>query len=387
MPKGTINLLIRYTKAADGKSVPQAEVYTKDEHRISLDSIDPDALFICRKLRQAGFEAYIVGGAVRDLLLGKKPKDFDISTNAHPKAIKKVLPFSRIIGKRFRLVHVYFPGDKIIEVATFRSNVAGDANVFGTLEDDAKRRDFSMNALYFDPKDQYVIDQVGGVKDIRKKRLSHVIPLDIIFDEDPVRMLRAVKYATASGFSIPGPIAAKIRAKASLMAGISPSRLTEEFYKILFSGKARLVLPALAKYGVLQYFVPNFHRYLKAGLFSPKPAKFLQFLDLLDEEVKKGEALDRSDLMRVLLFPLLANEGWQAKATTDNFETLVSWIKEFFKPIIPSNKEIDTALRDIYRLWAVRAPRKRPPRPPRGRSGGGGSHGNAPSRPHKPNAE
>lgn len=364
---------MRYTKSPDGKPIPQAEIYTKEEHGIPLDRIDPDALFITRKLRSAGFEAYIVGGAVRDLLLGRRPKDFDVATNAHPKAIKKVLPFSRIIGKRFRLVHVYFPGDKIIEVATFRSNVPGEANVFGTLEEDAKRRDFTLNALYYCPKDQYVIDQVGGVKDIRKKRLSNVIPLDIIFDEDPVRMLRAVKYATASGFTIPGGIAAQIRKKAPLMGQISPSRLTEEFYKILLSGRSKDIFQNLSKNALLEFIVPAFHRYLGSGFFSKARKSFGSILTLLDQEVKDGRAQDRTDLMRVILLPLLELEGWKERATTENFEEIVQWVKGFFKPIVPSNKEIDGALRDLYRLWAVRPPRRRPPRPSRPRHSAAGA--------------
>ena len=364
-------MLVRYTKSADGKPVKQAEVYTKEEHGLKLEMIDPDALFITRKLRAAGYEAYVVGGAVRDLLLGRKPKDFDIATDAHPRAIKKVLPFSRIIGKRFRLVHVYFAAGKIIEVATFRSNVEGDNNVFGTLEEDAKRRDFTLNALFYDPKDQYIVDQVGGMRDVKTKKLKNVIPIDQIFDEDPVRMIRAAKYATTSGFTIPWALATKIKQKAPLLDAISPARLTEEFYKILHSGLSRPILTVMAKLKVLDHFVPSLGRELGKPLFNPLAKVLGSGLELLDVELKAGKDPDRSTSLTFLIAPLLEARGWATRATQDDFEPLILELKDWFKPIVPSNQELENALRSLFRVWAVRTPRKRPTRPRRRRSGGG----------------
>ena len=377
-------MLVRYAKSADGKPVKQAEVYTKEEHGLKLESIDPDALFITRKLRAAGYEAFIVGGAVRDLLLGRKPKDFDIATDAHPRAIKKVLPFSRIIGKRFRLVHVYFAAGKIIEVATFRSNVEGDNNVFGTLEEDAKRRDFSFNALYYDPKDQYIVDQVGGVKDVRAKRIKNVIPIELIFDEDPVRMIRAAKYATTSGFTIPGALASKIRQKAHLLAAISPARLTEEFYKILHCGMAKPIFTTMAKLKVLDYFIPALGKELGRPLFNPLAKALNGGLTLLDAELQAGKDPDRSTSLTFLVAPLLEHQGWATKATQEDFEPLIAYLKEWFKPIIPSNQELENALRSLFRVWAVRAPRKRPPRTRRRRPGGGDGSPRPPRPENKP---
>lgn len=377
-------MLVRYAKSADGKPVKQAEVYTKEEHGLKLDTIDPDALFITRKLRAAGFEAYIVGGAVRDLLLGRKPKDFDVATDAHPRAIKKVLPFSRIIGKRFRLVHVYFSGNKIIEVATFRSDVEGDGNVFGTLEEDAKRRDFSFNALFYDPKDQYIIDQVGGMRDIKARRLRNVIPLDHIFDDDPVRMIRAAKYATTSGFTIPWNIAAKIKQKAPLLGAISPARLTEEFYKILHSGKSRPIFTTMAKLKVLEVFVPGLGKELARPLFNPLAKALAAGLELLDTEINSGKDPDRATSLTFLVAPLLEAQGWNTRATMEDFEPLLAQLKEWFKPIIPSNQELENALRSLFRVWAVRAPRKRPPRPRRRRGGEGREGGRPPKADPKP---
>lgn len=336
-----------------------AEVYTQKEHGIPLDKIDSDAVYICKRLRQAGFEAYIVGGAVRDLLNGKTPKDFDIATDAHPRSVKKVLPYSRIIGKRFRLVHVYFPGNKILEVATFRKGDAGDeANVFGTMEEDVKRRDFTLNALYYDPKDQYVIDFIGGFRDVKAKKLVNVIPLKKIFQEDPVRVLRAVKYATTSGFKIPLALKWEIKSKAPLLSSISPSRLTEEFYKILTSGNSSKIFPAAQDYRILEHFLPRFSVFLK----SKEGRSFVTHLETLDTWAQTTETKDRDQAFKLLAKPLLKSLGFDSFASTENFEELTQEVKHFFAPIVPPNREVDETLRELYKEWSVRAPRKRPPR-------------------------
>ncbi|MDR0324168.1 MAG: polynucleotide adenylyltransferase PcnB, partial [Treponema sp.] len=193
----------RYTTGKNGKLVKKAIIYTCNEHGINFGDVDSEAVNIIKKLKSSGFDGFIVGGAVRDLILGKKPKDFDIVSSASPAKIKKVFRNSRIIGRRFRLVHVYF-GQRIFEVATFRSLKDGNtSNTFGTMDEDVFRRDFSMNALYYEPEQQIVVDYVDGVKDIKKRQVKPVIPISEIFSEDPVRMIRAVKYAAATGFSLP----------------------------------------------------------------------------------------------------------------------------------------------------------------------------------------
>ena len=226
-------MLIRYGTDGQGRPVKKAVIYTQAEHLISNKNIDPDALQIINRLRDAGFTAYIVGGAVRDLIVGNKPKDFDIVTDATPSKIKRIFRNSRIIGRRFRLVHVVF-GTKIFEVSTFRSNAEGSVgNDFGTIEEDVLRRDFTMNALYYDPLQQQVIDYVGGMRDIKKHILRPVIPLDRIFVEDPVRMLRAIKYSATTHAKMPYSLRHKIRISAGMLSQVSPSRLTEELLKII----------------------------------------------------------------------------------------------------------------------------------------------------------
>ncbi len=353
-------MLVRYSKDEKGRAVRSAEIYTKEEHGIKLEDIDPDAIFVCRKLKAAGYEAYIVGGAVRDLLLGKKPKDFDIATSAQPRFVKKVLPRSRIIGKRFRLVHAVFHYNKILEIATFRSDIAGDANVFGTLEEDVRRRDFTCNALFYDPKEEQVIDHVGGVKDIRQKKLRNVIDLETIFTDDPVRMIRAVKYAALSRFSLGWSLGWKIKSQAKLLAQISPSRLTEEFYKILFSGQSYDLIETLNKNGLLKFFVPALDEALGKVRSALKRA-----LPVLDRAAKLGEdeqALQRPEAFFLLLEPIMESLNMGTTASTQNFMENILWIKNFFKPIVPSNRECEESLRALYKKWAVRAPRPKLPR-------------------------
>lgn len=250
-------MLFRYTSDKNGRPVKAAVIYTETEHCINKADIDPDALRVLKQLKSYGFEAYIVGGAVRDLLLKKEPKDFDLVTDATPARIKKMFRNSCIIGKRFRIVHIFF-GRKIFEVTTFRSFTDGITigNSFGTIEEDVHRRDFTLNALYYDPAKNHIIDYVGGVKDIRAGKIVPVIPLRRIFCEDPVRMLRAVKYAASTGFKMSFFLKRKIASSAHLLAPVSPSRLTEELVKILNSNYAAEIAELALQSGLYMYLQP-----------------------------------------------------------------------------------------------------------------------------------
>ena len=271
---------IRYYRNADGGLQAKARVFDHTEHTIDASCVDKEAIAIAKRLASHGYSAYIVGGAVRDLLLGNRPKDFDIVTDALPNRIRKIFSNSRIIGKRFKLVHVY-ASRKIYEVSTFRSLSNGTiGNEYGTIDEDVQRRDFTINALYYDPLANEVVDFLGGVDDLRDRRLKAIIPLDKIFREDPARMVRGVKYAAVNQLVVPRSLRSAIRRDAPLLQEVSPSRLAEEFYKIVASGKSVIIVQTLDKFGLLQYLLPEVY----ASLHGDKSFKeaFFEHLNSLD---------------------------------------------------------------------------------------------------------
>jgi poly(A) polymerase len=269
-------------------------VIPRSEHPLSRRDVDADALKVLYRLKEAGFIAYLVGGSVRDLLLGRRPKDFDVGTSAHPYQVKRLFRNCWVIGRRFRLVHVKF-GQKIIEVATFRRHVppadaadeqqspredtappderAGapdDAaardllirrdNTFGTPEEDAFRRDFTINALFYDIATFSIIDYVGGLRDLRARVIRAIGDPDERFLEDPVRMLRAVAFAERLGFALDPPVEEAIRRNSKAIARSSPARLVEEYYKILRTGASASVFRTAARLGLLEAITPELQR-------------------------------------------------------------------------------------------------------------------------------
>jgi poly(A) polymerase len=257
----------------------EPRVITRAEHTISRRDIDPDALKVLYRLRQFEHIAYLVGGSVRDLLLSRRPKDFDIGTSAHPYQIKKLFRNCWIIGRRFRLAHVRF-GPKVIEVATFRRQLqpgeevaqdgvpaaAHDAavhhhdNTFGTPEEDAFRRDFTINALFYDIATFSIIDYVNGMEDLHAGIVRSIGDPEVRFKEDPVRMLRAVALAARLNFAIDPPILDAIRVHRHEIARSSPARLLEEYYKILRSGYSERIFQGLAEAGLLEPISAELHR-------------------------------------------------------------------------------------------------------------------------------
>lgn len=335
-------MLLRYSKDKSGRAKRQAVIYTADEHSISSDLIDPDAVKITRRLHTSGHHAYIVGGAVRDLLIGNEPKDFDIATDAQPNRIRRLFRNSRVIGKRFRLVHIFF-GQKIIEVSTFRSeNSAGFQNEYGDIEEDVFRRDFTLNALYYNPVDGRIIDYVNGVKDIRDRKIRALIPLERIFAEDPVRMVRAIKYKVSTGFALERKLRRQIKRSADLLAATPASRMTEELFKILLSGNAAGIFRDCMSFKLLIHMVPTIADL--AARDAPYRERLLGRLEDLDAEVG-GISEDR----RSRAIAYLAGDYLFERTETGSQERIVfpeafAEIKRMIRPIVPANKDVEMAL-------------------------------------------
>ncbi len=245
------------------KSAPRGG--SRDERgSLPLDQIDPNALRVVRRLLSAGHEAYLVGGCVRDLYLGVPPKDFDIATSATPEQVRRLFRNSRIIGRRFRLVHVFF-GPQIIETSTFRAapppSSEGDDplilhdNEWGTIEDDARRRDFTINGLFFDVETRKIVDFVDGIDDLDAHTVRTIGDPELRFREDPVRMIRAIKFAARLDFTIEPATWQALLDVAPDIARCSPARLLEEIYKLLRGGAARRSFELLQESGLLEHLL------------------------------------------------------------------------------------------------------------------------------------
>lgn len=302
-------------------------VIPRAEHPISRGRIDPDALKVLYRLHQHRHLAYLVGGSVRDLILGRQPKDFDIGTSAHPYEIKRLFRNCWIIGRRFRLAHVKF-GPKTIEVATFRrkvppveeaapladtaapgappGHVVHHDNTFGTPEEDAFRRDFTLNALFYDIGTFSLIDYTGGLADLRAGLIRCIGDPDERFVEDPVRMLRAVALEARLDFRIDPPILEAIERKRLEMARSAPPRLMEEFYKILRAGVSARTFHGLRETGLLEAVAPEVQFRASEG--------FWQSLNELDAYRRRFETLTNPILLGSLLVPL----GFQAHVRQDS---------------------------------------------------------------------
>ena len=250
-------------------------IVTADQHSVSARHISRNALEVTNKLQDAGYQAYLVGGCVRDLSLNKSPKDFDVATNATPEEVKKVFRNCRIIGRRFRLAHVYFRHE-IIEVSTFRASHAkgqkdqGSSrdgliirdNVYGSIKEDAKRRDFTINALYYNPKDNTVIDYLGGVEDLKKGVVRIIDNPKVRYKEDPVRMLRGIRFMCKLNLQLSPETAAPIEKLSNLLSLTAPSRLFEEILKAFHSGHALKNFHALRQYHLFQKLFPVLNNFL-----------------------------------------------------------------------------------------------------------------------------
>lgn len=325
-------------------------IVPRSEHPLSRRDIDPDALKVLYRLKQHRHVAYLVGGSVRDLLLGKHPKDYDVGTSAHPYEVKRLFRNCWIIGRRFRLAHVRFPPNKIIEVATFRKKAGPgempwpDAtavtatehrlvhrdNTFGTPEEDAFRRDFTINALFYDIDTFSIIDYVGGLDDLRARALRSIGDPNERFLEDPVRMLRAVVLAERLDFTIEESSLEAIARHGAEILKASPSRMLDEYFKILRSGSSQRIFRRLSEVGLLQHISPE--------LVDPPDAVW-RSLEELDEYRSRFTSVPDTLTNPILIGSLLVPLGMMVRRRRRHEED---------EPVVESI-----------------AHRRRPPKPPR----------------------
>jgi len=301
-------------------------VIPRSQHNISRKSIADSALKVLYRLSKSGHRACLVGGAVRDLLLEIPPKDFDVATDATPEEVRALFKNSRIIGRRFRLVHIRF-GRDIIEVATFRGHDEDSAkteldthgrilrdNTFGDIEEDAIRRDFSVNALYYDIHDYSVLDYAGGLQDIEDKCLRMIGDAATRYQEDPVRMLRAVRFAAKLDFEIEAIAVNAIHDYGHLLAAIPPARMFDEMIKLFHSGSAVRVFELLRQFNLLKYLVPALDEWLQ-----DEPSEMmLDFIDQAlvntDSRVNSGQSLSPGFIFAALLWPVVQQQANQLQS-------------------------------------------------------------------------
>jgi poly(A) polymerase len=351
-------LLFRYGASVNGSIEKKAHIYTAAEHGIDPRSVDPDALWVVRRLRGARFHAYIVGGAVRDMLVGRTPKDFDIATDAHPLQIKRLFRSARVIGRRFRLVHVYCSREKYIEVSTFRSRVAPgteietphpDANnAFGTMEEDARRRDFTINALYYCPVDQQLFDYVDAYPDLKHRRLKTLDRAEASFEEDPVRMIRAVKYASLLDFPFPAPLAGLVRRMRESVLSCSRERVTEEVYKILTSGASAAILELSDRLRLFEVMFPSHAASVRDARQHLADSPFGLRLKELDARQAEGSALPRQDMFEFLFHDLALARKDILDSPEPDFG-LQQFIRGASAPLFPSKKDLAVAAEKILK--------------------------------------
>nr|WP_317986196.1 polynucleotide adenylyltransferase PcnB [Celerinatantimonas diazotrophica] len=297
-------------------------IIPRSEHTISRQDISDNALKVLYRLHKAGYEAYLVGGGVRDLLLGKKPKDFDVTTNATPDEVKKLFRNCRLVGRRFRLAHILF-GREIIEVATFRGHhdesendnkqhLQSDQgmllrdNVYGSLDEDAERRDFTINALYYNIADFSLIDFANGLKDIQEKRIALIGPPDTRYHEDPVRMLRAVRFAVKLGFNISHSTGEPIHRLSGLLRDIPAARLFEECLKMFLAGEGKNTFLGLKEHGLLIPLFPQLKPLLASGGEHSTTLEFITAaLESTDRRVRNEQRVTPAFIFAAILYPVL----------------------------------------------------------------------------------
>ncbi|OGH61948.1 MAG: hypothetical protein A3G34_14425 [Candidatus Lindowbacteria bacterium RIFCSPLOWO2_12_FULL_62_27] len=325
---------------------------TQTEHSIRDHAVHPDAWKVLRRLHQAGHTAYLVGGTVRDLYLGRVPKDFDVATTAKPNEIKRLFRNAFMIGRRFRLAHIKFY-DSVIEVATFRQETdrfeepspeTGEARairIYGTPEEDARRRDFTINGLFYDPFRAHVIDYVGGLVDMEKRIVRTIAPPDASYEEDPARMIRAVRAAARLGFAIEADTGEAIIRHREAILRCPKARLLEELMILLKYNSAERSLRLLWNFGLMEYILPMHHAYLlrrnNLPLHPPNQDVLFDLVSMLDLE---SAAPDPSVIFSLILFPFVLERldlapklFWSHKSTSAVITAVESIFDEFSKSV------------------------------------------------------
>lgn len=315
--------LIKRVRSLGSKRQVGPRIIEVDEHGLTRDRISSPARRVIQGLQERGYKAFVVGGAVRDLLVDLEPKDFDIATDATPEQVKSVFRRARIIGRRFRLVHVPF-GDEIVEVSTFRGSGDGGGdkaqvhdehgrivrdNVFGSQEEDALRRDFTLNALFYDPATEQIIDYCNGYADVKSRTIRIIGAAEVRYREDPVRMLRAIRMAAKLDGKIETGTKAPIKGLAELMANVPPARVFEEILKLLLSGHAKAAVHMLRVEGLHHGLLPM----LDLILEQPSGEKFvILVLERTDQRIQMGKSVSPGFLFAALLWhQVLA--GWRKR--------------------------------------------------------------------------
>ncbi|MHB0969668.1 MAG: polynucleotide adenylyltransferase PcnB [Thermoanaerobaculia bacterium] len=348
----------------DLQAIPDANVIDRENHCISRRDVPDNVLKILYRLHRSGYRAYLCGGSVRDLLMKRTPKDFDVVTDAHPFEVRRLFRNSRIIGRRFRLVHVLFQ-ESIVEVSTFRREpenrdeddlLVTDDNTFGTPFQDARRRDFTINGMFYNIADFTVIDYVGGLEDLDRRVIRVIGDPDVRFREDPVRMLRAVEFASRLDFTIePGTWAGIERHRGEILKA-SPPRVAEEILELLRRGWSRGAMRLLLDTALLEPILPEIYR----GLHGGGVAYFWKMLEVLDRTVQTGRRVSDAVLLGVLLLPYVIDgveREEEFRGARLRVGDVVIFMRELIQPICQrfafsagTRHQLEQALETLWRL-------------------------------------
>lgn len=344
------------------------QVIERSEHSISRRRIPENVLKVLYRLHRSGYRAYLCGGSVRDLIMNRTPKDFDIATDAHPMEIRRLFRNSRIIGRRFRLAHVIFQ-DMVVEVSTFRREpergavvdenqelLVTDDNTFGSPLQDARRRDFTINGLFYNIGDFSVIDYVGGLEDMQHGKVRVIGDPDVRFREDPVRMMRAIEFASRLGFTIEeGTYSGILRHRNGILKA-SPPRVSEEILELLRRGWSRGAFRLMVDSGLLEPLLPEVFR----AISDDRALHFWKMLEVLDRTVQSGRKISDPVLLSVLLLPWIIEELEKENNRRDGrmrIADVVIFIRELIQPICArmtlaagTRHQIEQVLETLWRL-------------------------------------